>query len=442
MKKTLRKVVSLLLMPLVLAACSGGGGGGGDTPQGTSGAPVATVSAATSVTQAGATLNGSVIPNGLATEVWFEWGTDPALATYASTTIQSIGSATTASAITKAVNGCAVGTAYYFRVCASNSKGTTKSALMSFTTGSPGSAPTATTIAPVSVSATPATLNGEGNPTGLATTLWFEWGTDSALATYSSTPTMQAGSGTTSVGTTSTLSGLSAGTTYYFRVAANNASGTSRGTIISFTAGAAPTCATLPANQISATGAKLNGNVTPNGLATTGWFEWGTNSSLSTYSSTPSQVVGSGTTVQLVTNGLSGLSSGTTYYYRIAASNASGTSKGNIASFTCNTPPPNYVGTYSGQAHSIAFNENTTLDIVITGYSETTLTGTFDDHYPPPGKTPINSGYIRGYTFYALVCDSASCANLYGNFSTNGLTLSGTYNNNLGDYGTFTLTKM
>jgi len=204
----------------------------------------------------------------------------------------------------------------------------------------------------------------------------------------------------------------------------------------------APVATTSAAAAVTEAGGTLNGSVIPNGLATEAWFEWGTNSSLSSYNSTPVQSVGSGTTPQQVTYALTGLSSGMTYYYRIAASNASGTSKGNIASFTCNTPPPNYVGTYSGPAHSIAFNENTTLDIVITGYSETTLTGTFDDHYPPPGKTPINSGYIRGYTFYALVCDSASCANLYGNFSTNGLTLSGTYNNNLGDYGTFTLTKM
>jgi len=305
-----------------------------------------------------------------------------------------------------------------------------------------GSLPTVTTNAALLLTATGATLSGDANPNGLATTMWFEWGTNSTLSTYSSTATLSAGSGIASVAATSQLSGLLAGTTYYFRVAANNASGTSRGTILSFTttgADAAPTVATLVATSITATGATLNGNVTPNGLATTAWFEWGTNSTLSTYSSTPTQSVGSGTTVQLVTNGLSGLSSGTTYYHRIAASNTSGTNKGGIASFTHN---PTYVGTYSGTWHNTLFNQTGSLEVIITGYSTTTITGT--TIAPTGGGTAsFTSGYIAGNVFHAMAGTLSNGALMDGTFTSNRLTLSGTYQSypTSDGYGTFTVTK-
>ncbi len=96
----------------------------------------------------------------------------------------------------------------------------------------------------------------------------------------------------------------------------------------------APTVATDPATSVTTTGGVLNGSVNPNGLATNGWFEWGTDPGLLTFSVTPSQSVGSGTTSQAVAATLSGLASGTTYYFRVAASNSAGPSKGSIASFS------------------------------------------------------------------------------------------------------------
>ena len=78
--------------------------------------------------------------------------------------------------------------------------------------------------------------------------------------------------------------------------------------------------------------------MTPNGQATTAWFEWGTDSTLATFSVTSNQSLGSGTTSQAVTVTLSELSFGTTYYFRMAASNATATTKGSIASFSTTTP--------------------------------------------------------------------------------------------------------
>jgi len=86
------------------------------------------------------------------------------------------------------------------------------------------------------------------------------------------------------------------------------------------------------------TEATLNGNVTPNGLSTTAWFEWGTDPSMTTYSSTPTQPAGSGTTSQAIYETLSGLDGGATYYFRIMATNTTGDSIGETFSFTTSVP--------------------------------------------------------------------------------------------------------
>jgi hypothetical protein len=74
--------------------------------------------------------------------------------------------------------------------------------------------------------------------------------------------------------------------------------------------------------------------VNPNGLATDAWFEWGTSPDLDTFSKTYSNPLGDGTDTLPVMAILSGLSSETTYYYRLAASNSSGSAAGSIASLT------------------------------------------------------------------------------------------------------------
>jgi len=102
--------------------------------------------------------------------------------------------------------------------------------------------------------------------------------------------------------------------------------------------GAAPTVTTLTATGVGTTGATLNGSVNPNGLATDAWFEWGTSPGLVTFDTTSIQAVGAGTDALPVMATLSGLSPGTTYYHRVAASNSTGTAKGVIASFTTGSP--------------------------------------------------------------------------------------------------------
>ena len=55
--------------------------------------------AATGITNVGATLNGTVNPNGLATQAWFEWGTSPTLVAPDNTAKQNFAAGTTVQAV-------------------------------------------------------------------------------------------------------------------------------------------------------------------------------------------------------------------------------------------------------------------------------------------------------------------------------------------------------
>lgn len=97
---------------------------------------------------------------------------------------------------------------------------------------------------------------------------------------------------------------------------------------------APPSVSTEAATAVTADSAALNGLVNPNWKDTGAWFEWGTDPTLSSYSPTSSQFLGSGDTTYTISVFISGLNGSTTYYYRAVAYNVLGTSKGEIMSFT------------------------------------------------------------------------------------------------------------
>ena len=221
--------------------------------------------------------------------------------------------------------------------------------------------PTATTSTVNTPSLDNAVINGSVNPNGLATTAWFEYGPDSALSTWTKTADQSVGSGTVSTSINATLLGLSAATTYYYRVAASSTAGTSKGSIVSFsTTGLAPTVTTTAATSITIGGGVLNGTVNPNGLTTTARFEWGIDQNLATLSTTTIQALGSGLTAQSINATLSGLSAGTTYYFRVTASNSVGTSQGTILSFDTSPNPPPVAN--AGTDNTVFMGHSVTLD--------------------------------------------------------------------------------
>jgi hypothetical protein len=90
------------------------------------------------------------------------------------------------------------------------------------------SAPAVATSSAGNVSRTGATLRGSVNPNGAATSYWFEYGRTTSYdqATASGT----AGSGTASVAVSTSIAGLTRGTTYHYRLVARNSGGTTVGT--------------------------------------------------------------------------------------------------------------------------------------------------------------------------------------------------------------------
>ncbi|MGI6342142.1 MAG: BACON domain-containing protein [Bacteroidales bacterium] len=102
--------------------------------------------------------------------------------------------------------------------------------------------------------------------------------------------------------------------------------------IVSFKIGNNPVAITLDPTSVTQNSATLNGTVNPNTLATTYHFEWGTTEAYG--NTTTTQSLPAGTTAVNVSADLSGLTPGTTYHYRITATNSDGTSYGLDKTFT------------------------------------------------------------------------------------------------------------
>jgi predicted outer membrane repeat protein len=108
--------------------------------------------------------------------------------------------------------------------------------------------PIVATGAASGVSATSATLNGTVNPTNLDTSYHFEYGTSTAYGL--STASQSAGSDYAAHPESATITGLTPGITYHFRIVASNAVGTSAGSDQVFTTVGAPSARiSFPANH-------------------------------------------------------------------------------------------------------------------------------------------------------------------------------------------------
>jgi len=92
-----------------------------------------------------------------------------------------------------------------------------------------------------------ATINGTVKPRRSATTAYFEWGKSAAYG--SSTPAQPVGSGRSTAAVAATLTGLTANTTYHYRLVARNAKGTSYGADRGFTTSSEATPTPTPTSS-------------------------------------------------------------------------------------------------------------------------------------------------------------------------------------------------
>jgi uncharacterized delta-60 repeat protein len=309
------------------------------------GPPVVTTNTATAIDKTIATLNGLVSPNSLATTAYFEYGTTTSYGTQTST--QSLGSGSTSVNMTQSLTGLQANTTYHFRIVATNSGGTAVGSDLTFTTLP--DPPVAVTSNANSITNTTATLAGTVNPNNRATSVYFEFGTTTLYGNTTAPQNLSAGS--SSVGVISSISGLTLGTTYHYRVVATNSGGTAYGDNGTFTTTSIsnPTLGPVSASGITTTAATLNGSVNPNGAITTAYFEYGLTTTYT--SSTTITGVPSGTSLVNVSLPVSSLTPGTVYHYRLVAENSSGITRGTNATFT-SLPLPPIVNTYAAASLS------------------------------------------------------------------------------------------
>src|SRR2546422_2048088 len=213
--------------------------------------------------------------------------------------------------------------------------------IKTFTTA--GDAAPATNVVAITGDATAvtssgATLNGSINPGGGSLSVWFDWGTSTALGHRTEVQTIP--SGTTAVAVTFSMSKLQPNTVYYFRLDAYRSSGGSysTGDIKTFTTSNAPvetavTVTTGEASAITFNSATLNGKIKVGGRPFGAWFEYGTTPSLGTR--TEVHTFGENTTIADLTQTLNELHSNTTFYFRAVVYRPGGTNvAGDISSFT------------------------------------------------------------------------------------------------------------
>ncbi|HEY6460202.1 MAG TPA: hypothetical protein VIY73_08620 [Polyangiaceae bacterium] len=286
-------------------------------------APSATTGSASSVGATGASLAGTVNPNGNATTYAFQYGPTTNYGFQTATT--DAGSGTTSTSAHATLSGLVSGTTYHFRIVATSAAGSTSGSDATFTTAK--RAPTASTSSPSLVTSSSATLQGNVNPNGKATTYTFEYG---PTTTYGlQTSAASAGTGTSSTGVHSTVSGLASGTTYHYRLVATSTDGSVASSDATFVTtgdhaapgGTMPAVSETAAVNISAHSVQLNGAVNPEGPKTTWYFQYGLTSLYGLQTSSSSL---SGLGARPVNVTISGLQSSSTYHFRLVALSANG----------------------------------------------------------------------------------------------------------------------
>src|SRR3954452_21036602 len=214
--------------------------------------------------------------------------------------------------------------------------------------------------------------------------------------------------------------GIAASNGVAYPVWTDTSSGTHDGEAFTFAARTAPHVATGSFSGVTSSGATVAGTINPRNQAADYHFEYGTDTSYGT--STSSGNLGADDSTSSVNAGITGLAAGTTYHYKLVAHNSTGTTSGGDRMFTTSgTPPPPGPVITTGSATGVdqttatlngTINPNGQSVTYHFAYGTTTGYGaTAPTPFPPPltGSTtqPVSagiSGLSAGTTYhYALV---------------------------------------
>jgi hypothetical protein len=169
-------------------------------------------------------------------------------------------------------------------------------------------------------------------------------------------------------------------------------------------AASSPSVVTGAAARISDSSESLAGTVNPNGTTTTYFFQWGLTNSYGVNG--PAQSAGHGTKPVAVHQTAAQLLPGTTYHYRLVATNRYGTSVGADRTFTTSGHPPPDVAT--GPASGISQSGATLTGVVnphgaqTSWYFQYGLSTGYGYQTSPQATGPGNSSVIVAYPLQGL----------------------------------------
>jgi hypothetical protein len=283
--------------------------------------------AATAITATSATLHGELNP-GLATgEVGYFFGYNTEEVCAGSLKAPELPGVVEGNhrAVAVPVTGLSPSTKYTFCLIATSPSGSTEGSPKTFTTL--GVKPAVEVERASHVSSTDAVLEGLLNPENQESSYRFEYATNPSMTGAKVVGEASiAGIGQQPVGPADIGGGLEPNTTYYYRLTATSATGTTEGPVMKFmTLPNPPTAITGEASSITPNSATISGSVTPGSVGpnsdTKYLFQYGLTASYGAQIPLMPGDVGQGTSPVMETANLGALEPGTTYHYRILATN-------------------------------------------------------------------------------------------------------------------------
>ncbi len=316
---------------------------------------------AVAVTPYDAQLEAKVNPESLVTTYRFEYSESNTLAGAASIGEAAIPAGTEPQSVgpVDLGEGLTPGTVYYYRVIASNTTGTTESPIESFTTKTLEQ-PFIDEESVYAVTQTTAQFAGLINGEYQGTLCAWQYVNDAAFTEHGYTGAAEILCGPEEIGGAAfepvgsqAPPVLAPNTVYHYRVHAKNAVGETFGPDETFsTLPYAPVALTGQASAVTSTSARIAGSVNPGSVgpdsATTYWFQYGTTDAYGAQLPLAPGNAGEGQGTIPEEAILAGLAPGTTYHYRIVASNDNNAipqpDYGEDATFTTTATPPVLAG--------------------------------------------------------------------------------------------------
>jgi hypothetical protein len=186
--------------------------------------------------QTEATLTGSIEPEGDPTEYHFDYGS-ASVTEHSSAPVSLAVADFTSHSVSLPVSGLSPGTEYHFELIVSYGASQTASGGPQTFTTPPAAEPAVSTLATSALEETEATLNGKVDPEGGAEAeYFFEWGAGSSGAYEHTTKAVSLPSDGAEHKVSATVTGLTPGSEYHFRLVAKNKLGSVQGNDLTFVA--------------------------------------------------------------------------------------------------------------------------------------------------------------------------------------------------------------